>query len=205
MNKLFTVVEKSYSSIEVMKSTFISFLYPLSNENEVNDILKELRNEYPKARHICYAYIFNNLIKYSDDGEPSGTAGKPLYNLLLNCNLTNCMICVVRIFGGVLLGSSRLLRTYVSSAKSAIDKAKTYEIREEYLINVSVVLRDVSIIKGYLNKNKYEIKNVIYDEISSIEFYSKEDVSSKIKDLFYGIIIDVKLNKEIRLKEVPYE
>ncbi len=205
MNKLFTVVEKSYSSIEVMKSTFISFLYPLSNENEVNDILKELRNEYPKARHICYAYIFNNSIKYSDDGEPSGTAGKPLYNLLLNCNLTNCMICVVRIFGGVLLGSSRLLRTYVSSAKSAIDKAKTYEINEEYLIDVSVELKDVSLIKGYLNKNKYEIKNVIYDEISSIEFYSKEDVSSKIKDLFYGIIIDVKLNKEIRLKEVAYE
>lgn len=205
MNKLFTVIDKSYSSIEVMKSTFISFLYPLSSEEDVNSILKELRNEYPKARHICYAYIFNNSVKYSDDGEPSGTAGKPLYNLLLNCNLTNCIVCVVRIFGGVLLGSSRLLRTYAASAKNAIDTAKLFEIDEEYLINLKVELKNVSSIRGYLNKNKYEIKNIIYDEISSIEFFSKEDVSTKIKDLFYGIIIDVKVRKEMRLKEVNYE
>ncbi len=205
MNKLFTVIDKSYSSIEVMKSTFISFLYPLSSEEDVNGILKELRNEYPKARHICYAYIFNNSVKYSDDGEPSGTAGKPLYNLLLNCNLTNCIVCVVRIFGGVLLGSSRLLRTYIASAKNAIDVAKLYEIDEEYLINLKVELKNVSSIKGYLNKNKYEIKNITYDEISSIDFFSKEDVSSKIKDLFYGIIIDVQVKKETRLKEVNYE
>lgn len=205
MNKLFTVIDKSYSSIEVMKSTFISFLYPLSSEDDVNSILKELRNEYLKARHICYAYIFNNSVKYSDDGEPSGTAGKPLYNLLLNCNLTNCIVCVVRIFGGVLLGSSRLLRTYVASAKNAIDTAKLYEINEEYLINLNVELKNVGSIKGYLNKNKYEIKNIIYDEISSIEFFSKEDVSSKIKDLFYGIIIDIRVKKETRLKEVNYE
>ncbi len=202
MRKLCTVKKEFSSSLEVMKSTFISFLVPL-NDNDINEILNRLRKEYPKARHICYAYIKQNgESKFSDDGEPSGTAGKPLYNLLLNNNLVDCMICVVRIFGGVLLGSGRLLRTYVASAQKTIEMSTVFEIYEDELINLSCNLKDINSIKGYLSKNKFEIEKIDYDEISDISFYANENALNVIKDIFYGMILSANLTKVKRMKEV---
>lgn len=202
MKKLCTVMKDFSSSVEVMKSTFISFLYPLKDADP-NELLNKLRKEYPKARHICYAYIKENgECKFSDDGEPQGTAGKPLYNLLLNYNLTNCMICVVRIFGGVLLGSGRLLRTYILSAQKTIEMSTIFEISEENLVTIKCELKDINSIKGYLTKNKFEIDKIDYDEISTIFFYANESALNVIKDVFYGIILASDLTKVKRFKEV---
>lgn len=201
MKKILTIKEEYEDKIEVSKSQFYSFLIPLSSEEEVPLLIKEKRMQFIKARHVCYAYIFNSNYKYSDDGEPSGTAGKPLYELLNKNNLTNCILIVVRIFGGVLLGAGRLLRTYVESGLNSIKKANKFEIYYEFLIKLEIKLENINVIKGYLVKYKYEIKNVIYDEISTIEFYSSNDVIKELNNNFYGMILQSEIKKVERLRE----
>ena len=205
MKKILTMKEEYEDKIEVSKSPFYSFLSPLSSEEEVPLLIKEKRMQFVKARHVCYAYIFNSNYKYSDDGEPSGTAGKPLYELLNKNNLTNCILIVVRIFGGVLLGAGRLLRTYVESGLNSIKKANKFEIYYEFLIKLEIKLENINVIKGYLVKYKYEIKNVIYDEISTIEFYSSNDVIKELNNNFYGMILQSEIKKVERLREYKDE
>ena len=205
MKKILTIKEEYEDKIEVSKSQFYSFLIPLNSEEEVALLIKEKRMQFVKARHVCYAYIFNSNYKYSDDGEPSGTAGNPLYELLNKNNLTNCILIVVRIFGGVLLGAGRLLRTYVESGLNSIKKANKVEIYYEFLIKLEIKLENINVIKGYLVKYKYEIKNVIYDEISTIEFYSSNDVIKELNNNFYGMILQSEIKKEERLREYKDE
>ena len=205
MKKILTIKEEYEDKIEVSKSQFYSFLIPLNSEEEVALLIKEKRMQFVKARHVCYAYIFNSNYKYSDDGEPSGTAGKPLYELLNKNNLTNCILIVVRIFGGVLLGAGRLLRTYVESGLNSIKKANKFEIYYEFLIKLEIKLEIINVIKGYLVKYKYEIKNVIYDEISTIEFYSSNDVIKELNNNFYGMILQSEIKKVERLREYKDE
>ena len=205
MKKILTIKEEYEDKIEVSKSQFYSFLIPLNSEEEVALLIKEKRMQCVKARHVCYAYIFNSNYKYSDDGEPSGTAGKPLYELLNKNNLTNCILIVVRIFGGVLLGAGRLLRTYVESGLNSIKKANKFEIYYEFLIKLEIQLENINLIKGYLVKYKYEIKNVIYDEISTIEFYSSNDVIKELNNNFYGMILQSEIKKVERLREYKDE
>ena len=205
MKKILTIKEEYEDKIEVSKSQFYSFLIPLNSEEEVSLLIKEKRMQFVKARHVCYAYIFNSNYKYSDDGEPSGTAGKPLYELLNKNNLTNCILIVVRIFGGVLLGAGRLLRTYVESGLNSIKKANKFEIYYEFLIKLEIKLENINVIKGYLLKYKYEIKNVIYDEISTIEFYSSNDVIKELNNNFYGMILQSEIKKVERLREYKDE
>ena len=205
MKKILTIKEEYEDKIEVSKSQFYSFLIPLNSEEEVALLIKEKRMQFVKARHVCYAYIFNSNYKYSDDGEPSGTAGKPLYELLNKNNLTNCILIVVRIFGGVLLGAGRLLRTYVESGLNSIKKANKFEIYYEFLIKLQIKLENINVLKGYLVKYKYEIKNVIYDEISTIEFYSSNDVIKELNNNFYGMILQSEIKKVERLREYKDE
>ena len=205
MKKILTIKEEYEDKIEVCKSQFYSFLIPLNSEEEVPLLIKEKRMQFVKARHVCYAYIFNSNYKYSDDGEPSGTAGKPLYELLNKNNLTNCILIVVRIFGGVLLGAGRLVRTYVESGLNSIKKANKFEIYYEFLIKLEIKLENINVIKGSLVKYKYEIKNVIYDEISTIEFYSSNDVIKELINNFYGMILQSEIKKVERLREYKDE
>ena len=205
MKKILTIKEEYEDKIEVSKSQFYSFLIPLNSEEEVPLLIKEKRMQFVKARHVCYAYIFNSNYKYSDDGEPSGTAGKPLYELLNKNNLTNCILIVVRIFGGVLLGAGRLLRTYVESGLNSIKKANKFEIYYEFLIKLEIKLENINVLKGYLVKYKYEIKNVIYDEISTIEFYSSNDAIKELNNNFYGMILQSEIKKVERLREYKDE
>ena len=109
-------------TIEIKKSKFIAYYYEVKTKEEVDAILKELKEEHKKAKHIPYAYKIDNLVKKSDDKEPSNTAGTPIYNIIMQNNLNNVLILVVRYFGGTLLGSGLLTRTYLNSAKEVIKK-----------------------------------------------------------------------------------
>ena len=111
----YTVKQTHIKQIEVMKSKFIAYLFPLENEEAFKDILASLRKEHKKARHIVYAYRFNVKSKSCDDGEPKGTAGHPLLELLYKKDINNVALLVVRYFGGTKLGAGRLLRTYLQA------------------------------------------------------------------------------------------
>ena len=110
------------SQIEEKKSKFIAYYYQLDDIEEVKLILENLRKEHKKARHIVYAYRFGNTAGKSDDKEPSGTAGLPLYNILERNDLDNSLLAVVRYFGGTKLGAGPLARAYNKVGSLAIKK-----------------------------------------------------------------------------------
>ena len=116
-----TIKEQKINQIEVMKSKFIAYFLPLNNEEDFKPILANLRKEHKKARHIVYAYRVNTKSKSSDDGEPKGTAGHPLLELLYKKDINNVALLVVRYFGGTKLGASRLLRTYLQAGIDVIN------------------------------------------------------------------------------------
>lgn len=110
---------------EVKKSKFISLIFNVRSKNEVKNIINNLKQEHKNARHICYAFSFydehQNLINgLSDDGEPKGTAGRPIYKILEFNKQVNKMIVVVRYFGGIKLGAGLLLRAYSKAASMAL-------------------------------------------------------------------------------------
>lgn len=104
------------------KSKFIALAYQVTTIEAAHQVLVELAQRHKHARHICFAYQIGPQAKYSDAGEPKGTAGRPLYHLLSGANLDNIIIVVVRYFGGTKLGRGRLLRSYVQAAQGALQQ-----------------------------------------------------------------------------------
>ena len=119
----YTVKENYQTQIEVMKSKFIAYLLPLNKEEEFKPILVNLHKEHKKARHIVYAYRVDMKSKSCDDGEPKGTAGHPLLELLYKKDINNVALLVVRYFGGTKLGAGRLLRTYLQAGVDVVNSS----------------------------------------------------------------------------------
>lgn len=101
---------------EIKKSKFIGLYYHVDSIDEVNGILDDLKKEHKKARHMPYAYKIGTIVRKTDDKEPSNTAGLPIYNIIERKNLDNCLIIVIRYFGGIKLGAGGLLRAYANTA-----------------------------------------------------------------------------------------
>ena len=120
----FTINKPVVKQIEVMKSKFIAYLFPLEKEEDFKTMLANLRKEHKKARHIVYAYRVGMKSKSCDDGEPKGTAGHPLLELLYKKDVNNVALLVVRYFGGTLLGAGRLLRTYLQAGIDAVNESE---------------------------------------------------------------------------------
>ena len=108
------------AELEIKKSKFISYYFSLDNLNEIKEIINNIKNEHKKAKHIVYAYKYNNTAGKTDDKEPSGCAGMQIYNILELNNLNNVLIIVVRYFGGTKLGIGPLTRAYRNSCLLAI-------------------------------------------------------------------------------------
>lgn len=139
-----TIVAPSEGLFKDRGSKFIAFAYPIRSEEEVKTLLSELRMAHPKARHFCWALRISpdrSIFRIQDDGEPSGTAGRPILNSLLSADLTNLLVVVVRYFGGTLLGVPGLINAYRSAAVEAIQAAQiaertvndVYDIEFDYL------------------------------------------------------------------------
>ena len=147
----------------INKSKFITFLYKINNLDDVNKYLDELRNEYKDSTHICFGYIFNNIERFSDDSEPSGTAGMPILNVLKKNELTNVLCAVVRYFGGIKLGVGGLTRAYTKSVTECLDETSIIELKEGYLLEITfsydnskivdILLKDSDITKKDYNDN----------------------------------------------------
>lgn len=146
-------------------SKFIALAFPVETEAEVKEKLAEIQKQYFDARHHCYSYILGpnkDAYRLNDNGEPSGTAGRPIHGQLLSKDLTNTLVIVVRYFGGIKLGVSGLINAYKTAAKDALDAAtiiektvdETYKVSFDYSVMNSVMqlLKDpyVSILgQGY--------------------------------------------------------
>lgn len=110
--------------LEINKSRFIAYKLELSSLDQVKPFLEMLKKEHKKARHVCYAYVYKNEVvseKCSDDGEPGGTAGYPILNVIKKKNLNNVLVAVVRYFGGIKLGAGGLTRAYTKACAGVLD------------------------------------------------------------------------------------
>lgn len=125
-NGVRTVYRAGTGELVEKRSRFLSFIYGVESEEEIGLILEDMKKKYWDARHVCYAYVLGNRgeqQRFSDDGEPSGTAGKPLLDVLTGAGLTGVLVVVVRYFGGVLLGTGGLVRAYTGAARAALETA----------------------------------------------------------------------------------
>ncbi|MBZ4204240.1 YigZ family protein [Mycoplasma tauri] len=116
----------------VKKSKFISFIYEINSKEEVKKLNDQLWKDHKKATHICYAYTFFSISQnngFNDDGEPSGTAGRPMLDLLNKRSVNNVVVFSVRYFGGIKLGGGGLIRAYVKSANLVIDEYFKFKMR----------------------------------------------------------------------------
>ena len=126
INKL---IKSGTSEVIVKKSRFLGITFPIETEEEAMEKITEIRKKYYDARHNCYAYRLPEKEKFSDDGEPSQTAGKPMLDVLAGAGLVGALVVVTRYFGGTLLGTGGLVRAYTDAAKEAVAASEIREIR----------------------------------------------------------------------------
>ena len=139
-----TIAKPAEGSYSEKRSKFLAYAFPVQNEQEVKQRLAEIQKKHWDARHHCYAYILGphkDAYRLNDNGEPSGTAGRPIYGQLLSKDLTNTVVIVVRYFGGIKLGVSGLQNAYKVAAREALDAAVIEErtVQEQYRVTFEYV------------------------------------------------------------------
>ena len=168
MEEYITIQKDEVAEITEKKSKFIANLYYIQDVQDAETKIKEIRKKYHDARHNCIAYRIITkegvIEKSSDDGEPSGTAGMPMLNILQKNNLCNILIVVTRYFGGILLGTGGLVRAYSDATIKAIENAE--KIQNVFGIQMKVKLdySEYEKFKYYCKKNGINIQNVVYNE-----------------------------------------
>lgn len=195
---MYTISENSTYELVEKKSKFIANLIYIESKEEAEDIIKEYKKRFHDARHNCYAYRVydeNEIYeKSSDDGEPSGTAGAPMLNLLQKNDLCNIIIIVTRYFGGILLGTGGLVRAYSGATIGAIDNCKKAKIEPGTEFQIELDYPNYQSLQYYCNKNNITIKNSEYNENITCIL----EMNNTIKDRF---LEDVK-NKSLNILEI---
>lgn len=205
MIKFKTILEKELSAeIVEKKSRFIANLFYVDSVEEAEEKIKITKKRYYDAKHNCFAYIVNHdkvfIKKSSDDGEPSGTAGAPMVEILEKQGLANLLIVVTRYFGGILLGTGGLVRAYSDSLKKALEKATIVELEQGFELDVELEYSNFEKFKYYCSKNNINIINCTYlnNVICKIELNEIE--KEKLENDFYNQNI-LKINKINKVRQ----
>lgn len=188
--KLDTYLTISSSSEALYKdkgSKFYAFAYPVQTIEQIKDILAEKRKEYYDARHVCYAYMLGyerNIFRANDDGEPSGTAGRPILGQINSSNLTDILIIVVRYFGGTLLGTSGLIQAYKTSAAEAIAAATIEERIVEKTFVSKFGYQDLNAVMRIMKDFDLSIVNQIQEMDCTLYFRIRLGDIERVRDRF---------------------
>ncbi len=186
MNSFKTVHSFGSDEIIINKSKFIGYASPINSEDEAIDFINQIKKKHADATHNVYAYVYgdnSNIQRFSDDGEPSGTAGMPVLNLIKLENLKNVVVVVTRYFGGILLGAGGLARAYSKTAKIGIDSAIIVDKTLYCDVNVEIDYTLLGKLENELSKNNYLIKNKIFNEKVNLNILCLEDDVEKLKSL----------------------
>lgn len=177
---MLSIRDNVVNEISIKKSRFITFLYRVDSILEVDSYLSSLNSKYSDATHICYAYILDNVKRFSDNGEPQGTAGMPILGVLESKNLNHVLCVVVRYFGGIKLGANGLVRAYSSSCSEAILVTSIVSLVSGKLCSISFSYDNTKFIDSIL-KNSIVV-NRVYDSLVSYIFKISLDELSRISD-----------------------
>ena len=193
-----TIKENVSAEIVEKKSKFIANIFYIESVEEAENIIKEMKKKFYDARHNCFAYsVYSEdgiQNRFSDDGEPSGTAGSPMLNIITSKNLSNILVVVTRYFGGILLGTGGLVRAYTGAFQEALDKA--IEINKDLGIEASLLIdySELEKVKYYFNQNNINIVDTVYDESIKVIFEATQNQ--------YNSIIENKENISFRFKDI---
>jgi len=182
------------NEIVINKSRFITFLYRVDSLNDISKYIDDLSLRYKDSTHICYAYILDNIKRFSDDGEPGGTAGMPILNVLENKNLNHILCCVVRYFGGIKLGVGGLVRAYSNSSSKILDLANIIELIPGKLCSISFNYDDTKNIDKLLSD--CNIINKEYNDYVTYLFKSDFEFINTLSKYDVKIIEDCYIEKE---------
>lgn len=155
------------SATEEKNSDFLTFLHPVTSREEAMEHIEMYRKKYPDANHVCWAYVIGNTRQpktqaFSDDGEPSGTAGKPMLHVLTERDVGNSLAVVVRYFGGVKLGAGGLVRAYSGAVSDAVNHAELVQVTPSVQMQILVDFAKETKIRHIVNQYQGQILNVDY-------------------------------------------
>ena len=187
---MYSINKNIDNTIIIKKSRFITKIYKINSIDEVNNIINILKCEYKDATHICYAYILNGIEKCSDDGEPSGTAGLPILNVLKHNDLNYILAVVIRYFGGIKLGAGGLVRAYSNSITETLKLATISKLVKGYAIKISFTYDNTkevdNLLKNININNKQYNDSIIYEfNISCDDYNVIFNELKKLTDIFF--------------------
>jgi uncharacterized YigZ family protein len=171
-------------------SKFLAYAYPIEQENEVKPLVENLKKEHFKAVHHCFAYRFGldrSNFRVNDDGEPSGTAGKPIFNTLLSQEITNILVVVVRYFGGTLLGVPGLINAYKSATIEALAVADIIEKTVNDVYNVSFEFVQMNDVMKVVKEFSLKIRNQTYNNQCTMELEFRKTLTNQVIGKFEKI------------------
>lgn len=193
---------------EEKKSEFIGYAKRVENEEEAKVFISEIKNMHKQARHNCSAYIIGknmNIQKYSDDGEPQGTAGIPILEVMKKSGVTDCAIVVTRYFGGILLGTGGLTRAYTKGASIAIKAAGVVEKVEGLKLSFEIEYDLYGKVQYICGQNAWHIEDTEYTDKVIVHILSEkiisEDMENEIVESTNGKVIIHKSEEGIYFKE----
>lgn len=192
-----TILERNEATIVRDRSQFIGILLHVTSIENVNQYLKDIKNEYPKAKHYCYAYIIDGKMKCSDDGEPAKTAGRPLLELLQKKNINECLLVVVRYFGGVLLGASRLMSTYLECGVETLNSADFVQIEDKYVYHCEFSYKDFDTLKRLIKNSSFALENIVYGDKISVNVLASDNAGEELANWFPNVNIEVEGMKKV--------
>ena len=193
MKEFYTILKEETAEIVEKKSKFIAEIYPVKDVDEADKIIKETKKKYYDAKHHCMAYriVKDDMIveKSSDDGEPSGTAGAPMLNILQGNNLCNIIVIVTRYFGGILLGTGGLVKAYSDTTKKVIQKSELVFQKDGFEIEIETGYSNLENFKYYCKNSNINIIKIEYFENIVI----KIEIEKSKKDAFFKDIDEKKI------------
>jgi len=178
-----TIKQSTEALFKDRGSKFLAFAYPISNEQEVKKHLEALRGLHPKANHHCYAYrlgIDRSQFRVNDDGEPSGSAGRPILNVLLSKDVTNILVVVVRYFGGTLLGVPGLINAYKSATVEVLADAEFVQKTVNDIYEVSFDFEAMNDVMKVVKEFGLKISNQTYDNRCALTIEVRKSMLNQI-------------------------
>ena len=182
----FSIKKEYINEIIIERSRFITYSLPVKSVGEAREYLENIRKKHSDATHNCYAYkLKDGSVKFSDDGEPSGTAGAPIQEAISVSNLTDIIVIVTRYFGGIKLGAGGLTRAYFGCAKEGLDKAERVEYIMADVYSVELSYEDFYGATSFFNQSKVKVVNKEFDAGVKVIFAvaKGEEVEDKIASL----------------------
>ncbi len=203
MDTYLTVFSQTQTEYVEKRSRFIATLRHCETEQEASAFLEEMRSKYWDARHNCFAYSVERgkLCRFSDDGEPHGTAGKPMLDVITGSGITNIAVVVTRYFGGVLLGTGGLVRAYSKSVQDILSGAEVFEMVPSAVLGITCDYTDHGKLVNLIGNCNGEISNTQFTDKVEIEFCLKsEDIEPFEKKLIETF--SARLSFEIKEKKL---